>query len=177
MRIFDHAEQMCLRRVKYRFSFSDPAPDASHLAPDIHGLAYFNFAGAIGLFVRPTRTGYYALRHVRGEESAAIAMVEPDTWYEVKMNYDWTRTALGYDTLMVHVVIKGGNQIKCRARLSCDRLPLRSVALYNSSPGVARYAGIELRYSEKTSRDRRFAFDDLSPAVSPMHSVVDSDSD
>ena len=168
---------MCLRRVKYRFSFSDPAPDASHEEPDIHGLAYFNFAGAIGLFVRPTRTGYYALRHCNGEESAAIAMVEPDTWYEVKMKCDWTRTALGYDTLMVHVVIKGGNQIKCRSRLSCDRLPLRSVALYNSSPGVARYAGIELRYSEKTPHDRRFAFDDLSPAVSPMHSVVDSDSE
>ena len=175
VRNFDHAEHMCLRRVKYRFSFSDPAPDASHEEPDIHGLAYFNFAGAIGLFVRPTRTGYYALRHCNGEESAAIAMVEPDTWYEVKMKCDWTRTALGYDTLMVHVVIKGGNQIKCRSRLSCDRLPLRSVALYNSSPGVARYAGIELRYSEKTPHDRRFAFDDLSPAVSPIHSVVDSD--
>ena len=177
VRTFDVADRLCLRRVKYRFSFSDPAPDASHEEPDIHGLAYFNFAGAIGLFVRPTRTGYYALRHCNGEESAAIAMVEPDTWYEVKMKCDWTRTALGYDTLMVHVVIKGGNQIKCRSRLSCDRLPLRSVALYNSSPGVARYAGIELRYSEKTPHDRRFAFDDLSPAVSPMHSVVDSDSD
>ena len=177
VRTFDVADRLCLRRVKYRFSFSDPAPDASHMAPHVHGLAYFNFAGAIGLFVRPTRTGYYALRHVNGEESAAIAMVEPDTWYEVKMNYDWTRTALGYDTLMVHVVVKGGNQIKCRARLSCDRLPLRSVALCNSSPGVARYTAIELRYSERTSRDRRFAFDDLSPAVSPMHSVLDSDSE
>ena len=177
VRRYDPADRLCLRRVKYRFSFSDPAPDASHMSPHVHGLAYFIFPGAVGLFVSPTRTGYYVLKQVNGGESGAIAMVEPDTWYEVKMKCDWTRTALGYDTLMVHVVIKGGNQIKCRSRLSCDRLPLRSVALYNSSPGVARYAGIELRYSEKTPHDRRFAFDDLSPAVSPMHSVVDSDSE
>ena len=177
MRRFDPADRLCLRRVKYRFSFSDPAPDASHMAPHVHGLAYFNFAGGVELYVSPTRTGCYVLEKVTGGESAAIAMVEPDTWYDVKLTYDWTSTALGYDTLWVDVVVKSQGGFKYKARISCERLPLRSVALYNSSPGVARYAGIELRYSEKTSRDRRFAFDDLSPAVSPMHSVVDSDSE
>ena len=129
------------------------------------------------MFVSPTRTGYYVLKQVNGGESGAIAMVEPDTWYDVKMTWNWTRTASGYDTLWVDMIVKSEGGFKYKRRISCERLPLRSVALYNSSPGVARYAGIELRYSEKTSPDRRFAFDDLSPAVSPMHSVVDSDSE
>ena len=175
VRRYDPADRLCLRRVKYRFSFSDPAPDASHMSPHVHGLAYFIFPGAVGLFVSPTRTGYYVLKQVNGGESGAIAMVEPDTWYDVKMTWNWTSTALGYDTLWVGVVVKSEGGFKYKARISCERLPLRSLALYNSSPGVARYTAIELRYSQKTSRDRRFAFDDLSPAVSPMHSVRDSD--
>ena len=56
MRRFDPADRLCLRRVKYRFSFSDPTPDAGQSG--MHAFAYFCMNEDGGLYVCPTSTGY-----------------------------------------------------------------------------------------------------------------------
>ena len=112
-----------------------------------------------GLYVSPTLTGGYELKWFNAQEEDQFPCVEPDTWYDVEMVYDWT-TALGHDTwtstLRVDVVVKGDDGSGGRAHYSCQRLALSSVALYNFGPGVARYTAIEVDYSEKTSRDGHF---------------------
>jgi len=157
VRRFDSADRLCLRRVKYRFSFSDPDPDASHGpgGSGLHAFGYFCMNDDGGLYVCPTSTGY-ALKsfNTDGVADDEFPRMEPDTWYEVTITYDWT-TALGNDKMWLDVVVKGEDEIKYRTRCSCE--PLKAITLYNFAPGVARYTAIEVNYSKQTSRDRRFA--------------------
>ena len=147
VRMFDSADRLCLRRVKYRFSFSDPGAGS-------HGFAYFCLNDDGGLFVSLTSTGGYELKSFVQTEEEQFPPVEPDTWYDVDLTYDWT-TALGNNTLWVDVVVKGEDEIKYRTRCSCE--PLTAITLYNFGPGVARYTAIEVNYSKQTSRDRSSA--------------------
>ncbi len=100
------------------------------------------------------------LKWFNAKEEDQFPRVEPDTWYDVEMVYDW-KIALGHgtwtSTLRVDVVVKGDDGSGGRAHYSCQRLALSSVALYNFGPGVARYTAIEAKYSKQTWRDRRFA--------------------
>ena len=155
VRRFDPAGRLCLRRVKYRFSFSDPTPDAGQSG--MHAFAYFCMNEDGGLYVCPTSTGY-ALKSFNTDDvpDDQFPRVAPDTWYEVTITYDWT-TALGHDKMWMVVVVMGedGNGITYRTRCSCE--PLTAITLYNFGPGVARYTAIEVKYSKQTSHDRRFA--------------------
>ena len=157
-KMFDIDDNLCLRRVRYRFSFSDPTPEASHARPLEHGFAYFCFdEGLGGLFVCPTATGY-VLKWFNtdvDEEQAHFVRVEPDTWYDVTVRYDWTRLREYPDLFGVNVVVKGDNGSRDRARYNCRWEPFTLTELYNFSPGVARYTAIDVRYSAKTSRDCR----------------------
>ena len=155
---FDIDDNLCLRRVKYRFSFSDPTPEASHAQPVQHGLAYLCFdEGVGGLFVCPTATGYVLkwFNTDDDDEYANWLRVQPDTWYEVSITYDWSRFRDYPDGFGVNVVVKGDNGSRRRARYSCRWEPLTLIELYNFSPGVARYTAIDVRYSAETSRDCR----------------------
>ena len=156
---FDIDENLCLRRVRYRFSFSDPTPDVSHAQPLVHGLAYFCFDEDLGgLFVCPTATGYVLkwFNTEVDEEEAHFVRVEPDTWYDVTVKYDWTRLRDYPDLFGVNVVVKGDNGSRDRARYNCRWVPFTLTELYNFSPGIARYTAIDVEYSEKTSRDGPF---------------------
>ena len=141
VRTFDVADRLCLRRVKYRFSFSDPAPDASHAEPDAHGFAYFCFNGD-GVFVCPTETDYM-LTWLHAEDDEECLHVEPDTWYDVEITYDWTRQGSVY----MDVVVEGANGSKTQRNCLCGRRPLEKIELYNFSPGIARFTAIDVRYS------------------------------
>ena len=175
-RRFNPADRLCLRRVKYRFSFTDGGRGGDHPLPDfhagdhpeLHGLAYFTCgsqAGFDGLYVRPTSTGYmlqaFNDSDWSNEAGAYIGLspVEPDTWYDVVMTYEWTRRGEGYRDLSVDVAVKGEDGRRNRRRFICERELLSAVKLHNSSPGVARFAAIEVQYPEKNSRDGRFAED------------------
>ena len=141
VRTFASAERLCLRRVKYRFSFSDPAPDASHAEPDAHGFAYFCFNGD-GVFVCPTETDYM-LTWLHAEDDEECLHVEPDTWYDVEITYDWTRQGSVY----MDVVVEGENGSKIQRNCLCGRRPFEKIELYNFSPGIARFTAIDVRYS------------------------------
>ena len=161
---FDIDENLCLRRVRYRFSFSDPTPDASHARPMEHGLAYFFFDEDLGgLFVCPTATGYVLkwFNTEVDEEAAHFVRVEPDTWYDVTITYDWARLRDYPDLFGVKVVVKGDNGSRDRARYTCRWVPLTLIELYNFSHGIARYTAIDVRYSAKTPRDLRSGDSDL----------------
>ena len=159
MRNFDHAELLCLRRVKYRFSFSDPAPDASIQDPDQHAFAYFCLNDNGGMFVCPTLTGGYVLKSFDDEENEDVDQlprVAPDIFYDVIITFDWTRSR-DDDFFWANVLVKGEDRSRSRTRFRCEWEPLERVELYNFSPGIARYTAIEVEYSEMTSRDGRFA--------------------
>ena len=155
---FDIDENLCLRRVRYRFSFSDPTPDASHARPLEHGFAYFCFdEGLGGLFVCPTTT-HYVLKWFNTDldEDGDYLRVEPDTWYDVTITYDWSRFIDDSGYFGVTVVVKGDNGSRGRALYSCRWEPFTLIELYNFSRGIARYTVIDVEYSEKTSRDGPF---------------------
>ena len=157
-KMFDIDDNLCLRRVRYRFSFSDPTPDASHARPLEHGLAYFCFdEGLGGLFVCPTAT-HYVLKWFNTDldEDGHYLRVEPDTWYEVTITYDWSRFRDSPDVFGVNVVVKGDNGSRGRARYNCRWVLFGLTELYNFSRGIARYNAIDVEYSEKTSRDGPF---------------------
>ena len=183
VKCFDPADRLCVRRVKYRFCFTDPTPEESHGDLDEHAFAYVSFTRSYmpdsGLYVTPTSTGY-ALRGLGhdytrpdgesdydSDESDYTPMrVEPDTWYEVEATFDWTRD--GYSNIWVDVVLKGEDGYCDRKRYSGGRKPLGAVQLYNYSHGVARYSAIEVQYSAYTSRDGR-TFEDYEVAALPTY--------
>ena len=183
VKCFDPADRFCVRRVKYRFSFTDPTPEESHGDLDEHAFAYVSFTRSYtidsGLYVTPTSTGY-ALRGLGhdytcpdvesdydSDESDYTPMrVEPDTWYEVEATFDWTRDS--YSNIWVDVVLKGEDGYCDRKRYSGSRDPLGAVQLYNYSAGVARYSAIEVQYSAYTSRDGR-PFSDHEVAALPTY--------
>ena len=120
-------------------------------------MAYLCFdEGLGGLFVCPTATGYVLKWfNTDVDEEANWLRVQPDTWYEVSITYDWSRFRDYPDGFGVNVVVKGDNGSRRRACYSCQWEPLTLIELYNFSPGVARYTAIDVRYSAKTSRDCR----------------------
>ena len=160
VRTFASAERLCLRRVKYRFSFSDPTPDASIQDPDQHAFAYFCLNDNGGMFVCPANTPTnYALKSFDDEENEDVdelPHVAPDIVYDVIITFDWTRSR-DDDFFWANVLVKGEDRSRSRTRFRCEWEPLERVELYNFSPGIARYTAIEVEYSEMTSRDGRFA--------------------
>ena len=176
VKCFDPRDRLCVRRVKYRFSFTDPTPEESHGDLDEHAFAYVSFTRSYmadsGLYVCPTSTGYalrgLGLDYTRPDDESDDEddmRVEPDTWYEVEAIFDWTRDC--DSNIWVEVVLKGQNGYCDRKRFTGSRDPLGAVQLFNYSPGVARYSAIEVQYSAYTSRDGQpFADWQLKPLPS-----------
>ena len=165
--------RLCVRRVRYRFRFTDPTPQTSHGDPDGHGFAYFAMGepGQMdGVYVRPTHNSYVltCLSHETDNggdldfsEDVSVMDVEPDTWYDVEMSFAWHKD----DATWARVTCKG-EEGSSSVHFPGLRLPLRTVKIYNYSAGVACYSAIEVCYSPPTSRDGPFAYSD-----------TDSDSD
>ena len=178
VKCFDPRDRLCVRRVKYRFSFTDPTPEASLADLDEHAFAYFSFTRSYvadqGMYVCPTSTGYalrglghdYSRLDDESDDESNDMRVEPDTWYEVEATFDWTRDC--DSNIWVEVVLKGENGYCDRKRYTGSRDPLGAVQLFNYSPGVARYSAIEVRYSAYTSRDGR-PFSDHEVAALPTY--------
>jgi hypothetical protein len=177
VKCFDPRDRLCVRRVKYRFSFTDPTPEESHGDLDEHAFAYVSFTRSYvadqGLYVCPTSTGYalrglvhdYSRLDDESDDESNDLRVEPDTWYEVEAIFDWTRDC--DSNIWVEVVLKGQNGYCDRKRFTGSRDPLGAVQLFNYSPGVARYSAIEVQYSAYTSRDGQpFADWQLKPLPS-----------
>ena len=177
VKCFDPRDQLCVRRVKYRFSFTDPTPGESGDLYE-HAFAYVSFTRSYvadqGLYVCPTSTGYalrglvhdYSRLDDESDDESNDLRVEPDTWYEVEAIFDWTRDC--DSNIWVEVVLKGQNGYCDRKRYSGGRDPLGAVQLYNYSAGVARYSAIEVQYSAYTSRDGR-SFSDHEVAALPSY--------
>ena len=159
VKCFDPRDRLCVRRVKYRFSFTDPTPEESFGDPDEHAFAYVCFTRSwtadSGLYVCPTSTGYalgsLGVDDDESDDESNDMRVEPDTWYEVEATFDWTRDC--DSNIWVDVTLKGENGYCDRKRYNGCRRPLGAVQLYNYGPGVARYSAIEVQYSAYTSRD------------------------
>lgn len=143
-RSFNPADRLCLRRVKYRFSFTDPTPDASQAEPQFYGFAYFLINNRDGLSVSPTGAEYVLKCRAAQYDVAKYQCVEPDTWYDVEMTYDWGGLGDDHNSLWVDVVLKGEDGSRNRLRHDFKRNPLSNVELYSYSPGVVRYTAIAI---------------------------------
>jgi len=158
-------DRLCVRRLRYRFRFTDPTPMVSHAAPDEFGFAYFvmHEPGQMeGVFVRPTHTGYEltCISHETDDdgntlddaEDVIVMAVEPDTWYDVEMSFAWHKD----DASWARVTCKG-EEGSSSVNFPCQRLPLHVVKMYNYSAGFTCYSAIEVCFSRQTSRDGPFA--------------------
>ena len=154
---------LCVRRVRYRFRFSDSTTHHTHF--DL-AFAYCcmdsapenDFARTDGVFVARTDTGYElrCLYFIEDDDEdiddIVVMAVEPNTWYDVEMSFAWHKD----DARWARVTCKG-EEGSGSAHFPCQRLPLRTVKLYNYSAGVACYSAMEVWYSPHTSRDGRFS--------------------
>ena len=154
---------LCVRRVRYRFRFSALTLHTNHHS---HAFAYCCMDSAPqrddgrmeGVFVAPTDTGYElrCLYFIEDDDEdiddIVVMAVEPNTWYDVEMSFAWHKD----DARWARVTCKG-EEGSSSVHLPYQRLPLRTVKLYNYSTGVACYSAIEVWYSPHTSRDGRFS--------------------
>ncbi len=164
MKTFNDSDGLlCVRRVRYRFRFSDSTPTTPHADYQNVAFAYFCMDSAPqdddgrleGLFVAPTHTGYElrCLYLCEDDDDEIVVMaVQPDTWYDVEMSYAWHKD----DASWARVTCKG-EEGSSSVHLPYHRLPLRTIKLYNYSTGVACYSAIEVWYSPHTSRDGPFS--------------------
>ena len=159
---FDAADRLCVRQLKYRFRFTDPNPEASHADPGEYGFAYFATGGvraadSFGMFVYPTESGYeltwfnpYTSDTHDEDDDNAIISVTPDTWYEIKVAFDWTIDHGRFASVTCRD--DDGNSL-LEWQFLCCRQPLTVMSLYNFSPGVTHYSDIQVKYSSHTPGD------------------------
>ena len=159
---FDAADRLCVRELKYRFRFMDPNPEASHADPGEYGFAYFATGGvraadSFGMFVYPTESGYeltwfnpYTSDTHDEDDDNAIISVTPDTWYEIKVAFDWTIDHGRFASVTCRD--DDGNSL-LEWQFLCCRQPLTVMSLYNFSPGVTHYSHIQVKYSSHTPGD------------------------
>ena len=107
-------------------------------------LAYFLINNRDGLSVSPTGAEYVLKCRAAQYDVAKYQCVEPDTWYDVEMTYDWGGLGDDHNSLWVDVVLKGEDGSRNRLRHDFKRNPLSNVELYSYSPGVVRYTAIAI---------------------------------
>lgn len=167
-RFTDSDGLLCVRRVKYRFRFSDSTTHHTHhtafqdVAFAYCCMAQNEFARTGGVYVsrRDTRYELRCFNFVRDDDgeipNTVVMRVQPDTWYDVEMSFAWHKD----DASWARVTCKNEAGGGCSMDFPCRRRPLRTVKMYNYSAGVACYSAIEVCYSPHTSRDGPFAESD-----------------
>ena len=158
---------LCVRRVRYRFRFSDSTPRTHNADFQDVAFAYCcmdsdpqnEFARTDGVFVSRTDTRYVlkCFNFERNDDDeileTVVMRVQPDTWYDVEISFDWHKDDASWARVTCKNEARGG----CSMDFPCRRRPLRTVKMYNYSAGVTCYSAIEVCYSLHTSRDAPFA--------------------
>ena len=141
-----------VHQIRYRFRFTDSLPGDSFVNVENYAFAYLNLGrGMAGLMVSPEPNGKYELQfHMVNEDEdeddsaeKTVAQVFEDTWYSVTMVFNWV-------TMMVRVKLAASGQRVCEKPFEFLPSVMHNVAIYNFSPSVSRYAGLEVLYPPAT---------------------------
>lgn len=175
-------ENLCVRRVTYKFSFDNTNPH-SHAEPQVEGFAalsisggFFNGNGAgppdafIGLLVEPSDSDrhmddtpwfelqWFAMGLPVFSGPKNVITVEPGATYTVDAKFDWDRR-LRYGWADVSVT-SATNLNFGRGRFKFRRKPLTAIHLYNYTQSISTFDSVNVMYSPQTSRDGAFEGED-----------------